>query len=232
MAGAVGSVATLAEHLVRVEVGHVVSSSSMVSRAYLIDNCVGVVVEAGERGFFLVSSLLALAPDPDGLRVRAAEKGGIPVDAGVPRLVDIKLRWGSGSAELKTPTVTRSGGIGVVSLAVPASLAERIRVGEGPQPVDTSADIALSLGDTVAVVAVSDAGPMLRWARVASDPGYAGEPDGLALDLSLSATQAGSPVFSFGEAEPLFCGIAQPVDSGTAVLRSPAALLAAVVAQS
>lgn len=47
------SVSALAETLVRVQVGHLVSSSSMVSRAYLVDDCVGVVVD--QDGFWLHS---------------------------------------------------------------------------------------------------------------------------------------------------------------------------------
>ena len=72
MAGVTTSAGRLAEHLVRIEVGHLVSSSSMVSRAYLSDGCFGVVVDDGEGGPWLVSALSFLAPDPDELRVRAA----------------------------------------------------------------------------------------------------------------------------------------------------------------
>jgi hypothetical protein len=228
MTGAEGSVAMLAEHLVRIVVGHVVSSSSMVSRAYLTDSCVGVIVDAGERGLFLVSSLAALVPDPLGLRVRAAEKGGIPVDAGEPRLVDIKLRWESGLAELKNPTVNGSGGIGVVSLAVPASFGARIRSGEGPRPVDLAADVALGLGERIAIPTATGVGPVVRWARVASDPGYGGMPDALALDLALAPDLAGSPAFDLDGSEPRFCGLVMSVDATTSVLRSPSALLAAI----
>ena len=228
MSGAVGSVAALAEHLVHIEVGHVVSSSSMVSRAYLADDCVGVVVDAGERGLWLVSSLPALAPAPDGLRVRAAEKGGIPVEAGTPRLVKITLRWGESSVELKNPTVVGSDGIGIVSLAVPASFGAKLRSGEGPRPVDVAGVGQLRLGDEVAILIGSPTGAMVRWARVASDPGFGGVENGLAIDRAVSADHSGSPLFALKDAAASFCGIVQPVDDQTALLLPTAALRDAI----
>ena len=159
--------AALAEHLVQIEVGHLVSSSSMVSRAYLSDRCVGVVVDAGERGFVLVSSAAVLAPDPDGLRRRAYEKGGIPVEHGSPRLVKITLRLDDSSVDLNNPEVlVGPSGAAAVSLAVPASLSNRIRSGDGPRPVVVTENPELLLGDEVAVVTVSESGPLVRWARV------------------------------------------------------------------
>lgn len=227
MTGAAGSVAALAEHLVRVEVGHVVSSSSMVSRAYLIDNCVGVVVDAGERGPFLVSSLLALAPDPDGLRVRAAEEGGIPVEYGTPRLAKITLRWADSSVELNNPTVIESNAVGVVSLAVPASFGKKIRSGEGPRPVDVSGPQP-GLGDTVAIPVQADGGSMVLWSKVASDHGYGGHSDGVALDVAIPMELAGSPAFVLSGGAPLFCGLVQPVDGLSSVLRTPEVLQEAI----
>ena len=230
MSGAVGSVAALAKHLVRIEVGHVVSSSSMVSRAYLTDDCVGVVVDAGERGLWLVSSLPALAPAPDGLRERAADKGGIPVEHGTPRLAKVTLRWADASVDLANPTVVGSGGVGVVSLAVPASFGKQVRSGEGPRPVDLSATTAPGLGERVAIPVLSGAGAVVLWSRVASDNGYDGHSDGVALDTAIPAELAGSPAFVLSGPTPSFCGLVQPVDALSSVLRPPNALLAAISA--
>lgn len=221
MAGA--PVADLAETLVRVEVGHLVSSSSMVSRAYLGDQCFGVVVEGGEASYWLVSALSVLAPDPNDLRVRAAEKGGIPVEHGTPRLVKITLRWGEASADLANPTVLHGDGVGSVSLAVPASLGDRIRA--GVRPVDASAASSLHLGDEVGIVSLHDGWPFVRWARVASDPGFGATPGALAVDVGVPADHAGAPVFSFGASGPGFCGLIQPLDDSTALLLPPTAIL-------
>ena len=229
MTGAEGSVAMLAEHLVRIVVGHVVSSSSMVSRAYLTDGCVGVVVDAGERGLFLVSSLAALAPDPDGLRVRAAEKGGIPVDAGVPRLVKITLGWDGSSVDLNNPVVAAGSlGAGAVSLAVPTSLGDRIRSGDGPRPIEPCDDVGLGLGDRVAVLVMSESGPMVRWAHVASDLGFGQRPRAVALDVGLSSELAGSPVFRLVADEAQFCGVAEALDATTSLLIPVSALEEAI----
>ncbi len=230
MSGVIGSVAALAEYLVRIEVGHVVSSSSMVSRAYLTDDCVGVVVDAGESGLWLVSSLPALAPAPDGLRVRAAEKGGIPVDAGEPRLVKLTLGWGGSSVELKNPTVVGSDGVGVVSLAVPASFGERIRAGEGPRPVqlDGQTGSSLCLGAGLGIVVPTSEWAMVRWARVASDLGFGGQEGVVAIDAGIESGQAGAPVFVFGGEEPTFCGLAQSIGDRTSVLLPPDSILGAI----
>lgn len=223
--------AALAEHLVQVEVGHLVSSSSMVSRAYLTDGCVGVVVDAGERGLWLASALSGLAPDPDGLRVRAYEKGGIPVDHGSPRLVKITLRWDDSSVELSNPTVYEgSSGVGVVSLAVPASFAGAVRPATAPKPVAMSSNVTLDLGDSVAIPIATDAGRAVRWARVASDPGFAGSAGAVALDVALAAAAAGSPAFIIGAAQAQFCGLVHPAGGVTSVLVPPAALLDAIPA--
>ena len=220
------SVAGLAETLVRVQVGHLVSSSSMVSRAYLVDDCVGVVVDDG--GLWLVSTLPALAPDPESLRVRAYEKGGIPVEHGNPRLTKITVAWGESSVDINAPTVAEgSRGAAAVSLAVPASLGERIRSGDGPRPVALGHDPELSLGDELAVVLHSEAGPVVRWARVSSDPGFSDL--GLALNVGLPAESAGSPVFRLDGA-PEFCGIASPLDASTSVLLPTSAMSEAIPA--
>jgi hypothetical protein len=228
VAGISGSVSVLAEVLVHVEVGHVVSSSSMVSRAYLVDNCVGVVVDAGELGYWLASALPVLAPDPDRLRVRAAEKGGIPAEHGMPRLAKVTLRWGESSVDLNNPTVVAGAGVGVVSLAVPASLGERIRSGTGPQPVVVTDGCPLGLGDEVGVVGPSPGGPLVRAARVSSDPGYRGITGALALDVGLGDGQAGVPVYFWGKSGPGFYGLAVPVDENTSLLVPAAAISAAI----
>ena len=221
------SAAALAEHLVRVEIGHLVSSGSMVSRAYIVDGCVGVVVDAGERDLWLASVLPVLAPDPDGLRVRAFEKGGIPVEHGNPRLTKITLRWTDSSVDLNNPTVVAGTcGIGVVSLAVPASFGEKVRSGDGPRPLQLGDDVDLSLGDEVAVIVSSEEGPLVRWAKVSSDAGFAGR--GVALDVGLDVESTGSPVFFLGGDEPKFCGIVDSLDETTSVLLPISALVDAI----
>ena len=228
MAGRSGSASALAEVLVRIEVAHLVSSSSMVSRAYLVDNCLGVVVDAGESGYWLASALTSLAPDPDGLRVRAAEKGRIPVEHGTPRLVKITLGWGESSVEFRNPVVVSGPGVGVVSLAVPASFSEKVRTGAGPKPVSLAGDIDLALGDEVAVAVLSDGQPLVRWARVSSDAGFGGVAGGLALDVGVPADMAGAPVFHLSEAEARFCGLAVPLDAATSVLLPTMAIVEAM----
>lgn len=216
--------ASLAEHLVQLEVGHLVSSASMVSRAYLSDNCVGVVVDTSERGYFLVSSAAVLAPDLDELRRRGFEKGGIPVEHGNPRLVKITLRWGDNSVDLNNPEVlVGPNGAAAVSLAIPASLGERIRSGDGQRPVVLLDDGELALGDEVVVPVATELGPLLRWARVSSDSGFAGA--GVALNLGLAADLAGSAVFTLEEGESRFRGLAQPW-SETASILLPASAVA------
>ncbi len=49
---------------VRITTGHVVSSSSMVSRAYLTDEWRGIVVEDADGALWLAATLDALAPAP------------------------------------------------------------------------------------------------------------------------------------------------------------------------
>ena len=221
------SAAALAEHLVRVEVGHLVSSGSMVSRAYLVDGCAGVVVDAGARGLWLVSVLRALAPDPEGLRVRAFEKGGIPVEHGNPRLTKITVRWGDSSVDLHNPAVVSGSlGAGSVSLAVPASFGEKVRSGEGPRSVYLGDGVEFGLGDEVAIVTSSNDGPLVRWAKVSSDPGFVGR--GVALDVGLCAESTGSPVFLLSGSEPQFCGIAESLDETTSVLLPVSALVDAI----
>jgi hypothetical protein len=230
MAGVSRSAASLSESVVRVEVGHVVSHGSMVSRAYLVEHCAGVVVDGGDRGLWLVSSPVALLPDPDGLRLWAEAEKGIPFEHGQPRLMKIVLRWrgevtGELTGELKVPQVL-SGPLGAaaVSLSVPASLRDRLLSDDGPAPVDLGQDIPLELGDEVCVAVSGAAGSLVRWGRVSSDPGFAGRPGGFALGLGLSAGEAGSPVFALGSGGTRFCGLAEPLDSHTSRLLSLRAL--------
>lgn len=221
------SAAALAEHLARVEVGHLVSSPSMVSRAFLVDGCIGVVIDAGEHGLWLVSVLPVLAPDPDGLRVRAAEKGGIPVEHGNPRLTKITVSWGDSSVDLNNPVVVHGLlGAGAVSLAIPASFGKKLRSGEGPRPLQLNDDVELGLGDEVAIAASSNDGPLVRWARVSSDPGFADR--GVALDVGIEAASTGSPVFLLRGDESQFCGIVESLDETTSVLLPVSALVDAI----
>ena len=136
----------------------------------------------------------------------------------------ITLTWGETSVDLNTPVVVPGAGVGAVSVAVPASLADKIRTGDGPRPVDISGIVQPGLGDEVGIVSASDGGPLVRWARVASDPAFGGVPGAVAVDRRVPGDHAGAPVFCFGEAEPSFCGLVQPVDDSTAVVLPPTAI--------
>jgi hypothetical protein len=226
MTGASRSAAELAERVVRVEVGHVVSYGSMVTRAYFKNSCAGIVVEGSDLAPWLISSPSVLLPNLDELRLRAEAEKGIPFEHGEPRLMKIGLKWGDEfGAEIKVPSVVAGRlGTAAVSLSVPSSLRDKIGSESGPSFTRLTDDPVLELGDTIGVAVVTPEGPVVRWGRVASDPGFSGRPGGFALGVGLNSDEAGSPVYLFDDDGPHLCGLADPVDSTTARLLPPSAL--------
>ena len=244
-----------ASSVVRIVTGHVVSSSSMVSRAYLTDSWRGVVVADDDGGYWLAATLDALAPDEDTLVIRGEVEGGPPRAYGRASLVKIMLSWGTapdsaeGSEEVivANPRVTKHPGgasIGVVPLERNRDFAEHIRGGSGPvcfrvstphSIVDDSADIN---NDSVEVetLACSDDGsywPVRRraWFSEISGADFLGQPGALALDLALEHVDAGSPAFSHGEPSEVLRGIVRPVGAHISMLL-PLHLIAETVAHA
>lgn len=236
-----GSVSDLLGPMVRILTGHVVSSTSMVSRAYLSDPALGVVVDGGSQGLWLAATLDALVPDPDELRRRAAESGGPPVEYGSPRLVKVTVSWGGvpvptepdDEVSLANPQLAMHPGgarVAAISLDKPASFAAKVADGTGPKPLSVQTmvakarDVGRALGEPVAVVVPVASGgslwPMIRWARVSSDPdgGFAEEPGSVALDISLDVEHSGSPAYCFDNGKPRFCGLVSPLTADVSVL--------------
>lgn len=234
MTGSSRSAAELAARVVRVEVGHVVSYGSMVSRAYFTAWCAGIVVEGDDGAPWLISSPSALLPDRDELRMRADAEKGIPFEHGEPRLLKVSLKWGyEFGAEIKVPSVVAGRlGAAAVSLAVPYSLRERLSSASGPSFTRLTDDPVLEIGDTVGVAVVTAEGPLVRWGRVSSDTGFGGRSGRFALGVGLNSDEAGSPVYLFGDDGPRLCGLADPVDSLTARLLPLSALAEAITPSS
>ena len=230
----VGSPSAWAGALVGITLGHTVSSSSMISRAHLKDPALGVIVGGGDTGLWLVSSHSGLLPDPQSLKQRGADEGGIPIEYAVPRLIKLTIAWSgteerpAGSVDIPNPAVAvhpSGAAVAAVSLRVPASFAEKTRRGEGPTPLpleELAGGALPGLGEQVTVVTLfgDDDGlwPVVRWARTASDLGFAGKDDAVALDLRLPRTGAGAPVFLLRDGEPTFCGLAEYLDDEIALL--------------
>ena len=122
-------VSTPASSLVRVVTGHVVSSSSMVSRAYLTDSWCGVVVSDDDGGYWLAATLDALAPDEETLVIRGEAERGPPRAYGRASLVKIMVSWGTasdsgeGSVEVivANPRVTKHPGGASIGVVLPLS---------------------------------------------------------------------------------------------------------------
>ena len=223
MAGSSRSAAALAEIAVQVEIGHVVSYGSMVSRAYLTDRGAGIIVDVGEP--WLIAPRSLLLPDPEQLKLRAEREQGIPGEHGNVRLMKVAFSWSGGAAEVKTPEVIAGElGAAAITLNFPASLPGRIRSPDGPQFVTLGDDLPLALGDAVGVVVTTPDGPVVRWGRVASDPGFGGVAGAVALGVGLASGATGSPAYRFGDDDVAFCGLADPIDATTARLLPPTAI--------
>ncbi|MEN8233485.1 MAG: hypothetical protein ABFR89_01000 [Actinomycetota bacterium] len=223
------------DSLVRIVTGHTVSSSSMVSRAYLTDSWRAVLVTTGDGDLWLAATLDALGPDAEQLLARGEENGGPPAKYAAAALVKVSVSWGDvagrpasgGEAHVANPRVVKHPGgasIGVVSLAKARDLAQAIQEGTGPVPLTLGP--AKTHDDAkfdVTTLFPADDGrfwPVTRKARRASDPtgDFLDQPGAVALDLRLDAHDAGSPAFSGDEASPAFRGLVRPVGADLAML--------------
>ncbi len=236
---------------VRITTGHVVSSSSMVSRAYLTDEWRGIVVEDADGALWLAATLDALAPDPEPLLARGEEEGGLPREYARASLYKVSIGWGAGGGEdadggeidVTNPVVHMHPGgasVGLISLAKQSVLADRVAAGNGPQPLelhdnDRGAKHDRSENIEVATLFAADDGtywPVRRQAWLASAPGsdFLGQP-AVAIDVALQPHDAGSPVYSIDEPTPAFVGLARPVGANVSMLL-PAGLIAETLADA
>ncbi|MEN8113379.1 MAG: hypothetical protein ABFS21_03235 [Actinomycetota bacterium] len=224
-----------ADSLVRIVTGHSVSSSSMVSRAYLTDSWRAVLVNTVDGGLWLAATLDALGPDTEQLLARGEANGGPPANHAAAALVKISVSWGDaagrsvsgGEAHVANPKVVRHPGgaaIGVVSLAKARDLNQEILAGTGPMPItlEQASPCDDAEFDVVTLHPADDGRfwPVTRKARRASDPAvdFLDQPGAVALDLRLDAHDAGSPAFSGGGSSPVFRGLVRPVGESLAML--------------
>lgn len=237
--------------LVRILTGHVVSSSSMVSRAYLTDSFRAIVVEAGDGSLWLVATLDALAPDLDGLRVRSEASGGPSTEyPSTASLVKVAVAWGddsgrigpAGEVDIANPRVVQHPGgasLGVVPLAKARALANAMEEGTGPVPLELgNADsppdwpgVVDATYEELGVLTLfhSEDGshwPVTRRALLASGPAgdFAGAPGAIALDLALESLESGSPAFSLGDSAA-FRGLVRPLAPNLSMLLPPRLIL-------
>ena len=250
MAERINNASDLVGPLVRVSTGHVVSSPSMVSRAFLRDSWLGVVVEAVDGSLWLASTFDALAPDPQDLIVRGAANGGPPVEYGSPRLTSVTLSWGGlppphearGEAEVANPVVIKhpaGASVAVIRLAKARALAEAIAAGDGPTPLRLADGFAeIGTARSVAVLSLLEDSsaslwPVLRPVHVVSDAGggFFGEPGGVALGIRIEESDSGAPAFAADESGHRFCGILRPLAPGLSLLVTAQAI-AETIAQA
>jgi hypothetical protein len=240
------------DSVVRIVTGHVVSSSSMVTRAYLKDSWRAVIVRGDDGMTWLASTLDALAPDEEALIQRGEEAGGPPARYATPSLVKISIAWGGlpgrptppGEAHVTNPRVVRHPGgasIALVSLSKAGGLIRAMDEGLGPVPIDvgigegSSVDDAAVAGAVVAATLFDDGDgrhwPVRRTARIATETGvdFLGQSGAFALDLELQESDAGTPVFSSSGTAGAFVGLTQRVGPGLAILL-PRRLIAETVA--
>ncbi len=236
--------AALTGPLVRIVTGTVVSAQSMVSRAFLRDSFLGMVVEAADGTLWLAATGDALAPDPEGLIIRGADNGGPPVEYGSARLATIWLSWGSvagstipaGEVEVANPVVVEHpGGISaaVVRLAKARPLLEAIDAGTGPAPIRLVDGVGeVDATRTVDVLSLVQDGAQLNWpvsrtAGVVSDGGFFGIPGAVALDLEVEGTEAGAPVFVGPEHR--LGGMVRPLTRGLSCVVPASAIVETIV---
>lgn len=233
------------DSLLRIVTGHVVSSPSMASRAYLTDSRRAVVVRASDGGLWLASTLDALGPDEEALIRRGEEVGGPPAQYARTALVKITIEWGGlpgrpesrEEVQIANPRVVKNPGgasLAAVPLGKSRDLIGMIAEGRGPTPIDVSSKTAASVDDavrldedvSVATLFRADDGgywPLQRRARISSEPGvdFLGESGAAALDLELQPSDAGSAVFGGPALGGAFIGLARPVGPGVAMLLPP-----------
>ncbi len=242
--------------LVRVVTGHVVSSNSMVSRAYLKDSWRGIVAADAGGGHWLVCTLDALAPDEEGLLIRGEAEGGPPRAYAKATLTKIVVSWAATAGQaaddeeitLANPRVVRhprGASIGVVFLDRNREYARQLQDGKSPAihviaTDGTGSDRALSLDDTpfdVDVLLAQNDGPAWpvrrrAWLSGISGDGFLGQPGTRALDLALAAADSGSPAFVHETPDSaMLAGVVRPVGAHVAMLL-PASLIAETIAHA
>ncbi len=233
--------------LVRVITGHVVSSGSMVSRAYLADSWRGIVVAAPEGTHWLACTFDALAPDEDGLLTRGEAESGLPRAYARATLTKIVVGWfGSGGPTdepieitIANPAVFQhpeGAPIGVVALNRSRDFAQHLEAGTGPwlhaltdtdsAPERFNVETLLDTGD-------GSSWPVNRaaWPSPVSGGDFLGQSGAMALDVALRDEDAGSPAFGSGDAGRVLMGVVRPVGSNVAMLL-PARLIAETVAHA
>lgn len=233
--------------VVRVITGHVVSSGSMVSRAYLADSWRGIVVAAPDGSRWLVCTLDALAPDEEALLIRGEEESGLPRAYAKATLTKIVIGWfGSGGPTdepieitVANPSVVQhpeGAPIGVVALDRSRDFTQHLEAGTGPWLyVLTDTDSAPERFDVETLFDTGDGSswPVNRvaWPSPVSGGDFLGQPGVMALDVALTDEDAGSPAFGSGDAGRVLMGVVRPVGSNVAMLL-PTHLIAETVAHA
>ncbi len=228
---------------VRIVTGHVVSSSSMVSRAFLTDAWRAVIVDGESDGLWLVATLDALAPDRAKLLTRSEQEGGPPAQYGRVALVRLTVSWGETDGDgagrhevhIANPVVVKhpdGGPIAVVPLSATSALARAVHSATGPRPISmedltTVPEPRPRFDDEVDVQTMFRGGDGSYWllsrrSRTASDRdgGFLGEANAVAIDLALDRCEAGSPAFSVDGAN-VFRGLVRPLSDTISMLVSP-----------
>lgn len=234
----------------RVVTGHVISSSSMVSRAYLTDSWRAVIVSAGDGDLWLAATLDALGPATDGLLARGQAEGGPPSEYAKAALVNASISWGGvvgwpgskGEVHVVNPRIVKHPGgasIALLSLEKVQGFGSGDRDGSGPVPLvltpDDTNPRSVVDDDEFDVLTLfrPDEGPywpITRRARRVTEPGidFLGQPGAVAIDLRLSPSEAGSPALSSRGSTAIFRGLVRPVSPELAMLL-PSRLIAETI---
>lgn len=235
------STSSPSDSLVRVVTSHVVSASSMVSRAYLTDSWRAIIVSTGGgENPWLAATLDAFGPDTDELLARGYAKGGPPPEHAGAALVKVTVAWGDvaglpgpgGERHIPNPKVVKHPGgasIAVLPLVKVQGFGSEVRGESGPVP------LPLTLDDTDPLPIVDDDEfdvltlfrpdegpywPITRRSRRVSEVGgdFLGQPGAVGLDLRLEPFDAGSPAQSSGGSSPVFRGMVRAVGPELAML--------------
>ncbi len=238
---------SLSSTLVRVVTGHVVSSSSMVSRAYLADSWRGIVVTAPEGTHWLACTFDALAPDEESLLIRGEAQSGLPRAYARATLTKVVVGWsGSGGPTdepieitVANPSVVQhpeGAPIGVVALDRSRDFAQHLEAGTGPWlHILSNTDRAPERLDVETLLETGDGStwPVNRaaWPSPLSGGDFLGQPGAMALDVALTDEDAGSPAFGSGDDGRVMLGVVRPVGPNVAMLL-PTRLIAETVAHA
>ncbi len=239
------------DSLVRVMTGHVVSSSSMVSRAYLTDSWRGVIVTVDDGDPWLAATLDAFGPDTGGLLARGHAEGGPPPDHARAALVKVSIAWGDvagravpgGERHVSNPKIVKHpGGASIAVLPLGKvrgfGAGERDESGLAAYPLTLNDTSPLSVDDEFDVLTLfrPDDGPywpVTRRVRRISEigNGFLGQPDAAGLDLRLEPSDSGSPAMSCGGPPPVFRGLVRSVGPEIAMLL-PSRLIVETIAHA